>query len=510
MNFTKLIAEPKGLTTQMLWLAIAKGITLVLSFMLPFVLVRKISQTEFGLYKQAFQIMTTAVSVLGLQVASSVYYFMPREPKKHAQIAQNVFLFYLLVGGTIASVFLAFPNWTNYVFQNDGLAPAVPVLGLAIMFWLGGSGIESVMIVNRDVRLASLFTLILQSSKVALLILAALLWGNIKALIIAALVQGTLSWVMLFCYLRRRYGQFWFPIDWRIFKAQIANALPFGLGGIAAVAMNDLHNYVVSYHFDPAVFAIYATGCFQLPLISVLFDAVETVLTPEFGRLESTRSHAKIIKIWMNAIRQLALVFVPICVLLFIVRYEFIVTLFTKNYVDSAPIFAINLIGVLLSIFIYQPILRNVAELRFFRVKLYLLLLPISFVALYVGIHQAGLLGAITAVVFMRTLDIGISMTAIGQKLEITVVQLKPLLSITKTVAAAAIAATFTYLIKFPLVNQSGIVTLITCSAVFGAVFIVSAFLTGAITTQEKAELLKLWQRFTSPAHIELSSESVR
>ncbi len=510
MKFTKLIAEPKGLTTQMLWLAMAKGITLVLSFMLPFVLVRKLSQTQFGLYKQAFQIMTTAVSILGLQVASSVYYFMPREPKKHAAIAQNVFLFYLSLGAIVASLFAVYPSWTNHIFQNDGLAPAIPMLGLAIMFWLGGSGIESVMIVNRDVRLASVFTLILQSSKVALLILAALVWGSIKALIVAALLQGSLSWVMLFFYLRRRYGQFWFPIDWRLFRAQIGNALPFGLGGIAAVAMNDLHNYFVSYHFEPAVFAIYATGCFQLPLMSVLFDAVETVLTPEFGRLESTRDHAQIIEIWMNAIRQLALVFIPICTLLFVVRYEFIVMLFTKNYVASAPIFAVNLVGVLLSICIYMPVLRNVAEFRFFRVKLYLILLPISCVALYIGIHQAGLLGAITAVVMMRALDIGISMTVIGHKLEITLKQLKPLASIVRTAAAAFLAATVTYLLRLALAHQPILMTLLTCSIVFSALFVVSAFMTGAITNQEKEELRKLWQRFFSPTHIELSSESLR
>lgn len=510
MNFAKLIVEPKGLTTQMLWLATAKGITLLLSFILPFILVRKMSQNEFGLYKQAFQIITTAVSILGLQVASSVYYMMPREPKKHPQIAQNVFLFYLLVGGTMASLFIAFPNWTHHLFQNDGLAPVVPVLGMTIMFWLCGSGIESVMVVNRDVRLASLFTLILQSTKVALLILAALFWGNLKALIFAALIQGMFSWLMLFCYLRRRYGQFFFPIDWSMFKSQIANALPFGLGGIAAVAMNDLHNYFVSYHFDPAIFAIYATGCFQLPLISVVFDAVETVLTPEFGRLESQSSYSKIVIIWMNSIRQLALVFVPICAVLFIVRSEFIVTLFTQQYADSAPIFGINLIGVLLSIFIYQPILRNVSQLRFFRFKLYIILLPISFIALLVGIQQAGLLGAITAVVLMRAVDIGASIIVIGRKLELTVRQLKPLYSIVRTVVAAAIASAFTYLIKLAVVNHSSIVTLILCSCVFSAVFTAAAFITGAITTQEKIAIRNIWMKFFSPTHIDLSSESVR
>lgn len=509
MRLTQFIAEPSGLTTRMLWLAVAKSVTLLLSFLLPFVLVRKLNQTEFGLYKQAFQVLVTIVSLLGLQVAASVYYFMPREPKKQPQIAQNVFMFYLLVGAAMAALFAIYPHWLTHIFQHDDLASSVPTLGLAIMLWLSVSGIEGVMIVNRDVRLASGFTLISQLSKVVLLLVAALIWGTIHALIIAAVVQGVLALALLFIYMRHRYGHFWFPFDWHLFKAQVANALPFGVGGIAFVAQNDLHNYFVSYHFTPAEFAIYATGCFQLPLISVLFDAVEMVLTPEIGRLESQQKYEQIISVWLNTIRQLALIFVPMCALLFLVRYEFIVTLFTSNYAASAQIFAINLIGVLLFTCIYTPVLRSFAQFKYFRFKLYLFLLPVSAVALYVGIKTAGLFGAVSAVVLTRALDISISTAVIGRKLGMSLGSLKPLSSISHTVISALLAMAGTYPVKLLLHGQSAILILLVCSVVFTAVMLVAAFLTGAITEQEKAELRKLKQRFFSPTHIGLSSESV-
>jgi O-antigen/teichoic acid export membrane protein len=509
MKLTHFLAEPRGLTSKMLWLAVAKGTTLLLSFMLPFVLVRKLDQTEFGLYKQVFQILVTVVSLLGLQVAASVYYFMPREPKKHPQIAQNVFIFYGLLGLAVASLFALFPHWTRHIFQHDSLALSVPMLGLAILLWLAASGIEGVMIVNRDVRLAAGFTLISQLSKVLLLIVAALVWGTIHALIVAAAVQGVLVCALLFVYMRHRYGHFWFAFDWPLFKAQVANALPFGVGGLAFVVQNDLHNYFVSYHFPPAEFAIYATGCFQLPLVSVLFDAVEMVLTPEMGRLESQQNYGQIIAVWLNTIRQLALIFMPICALLLVVRYEFIVLLFTKNYVASAPIFAINLIGVLLFTCIYTPVLRSFAQFRYFRFKLYLFLLPISCVVLYGGIKTAGLIGAISGVVLLRVLDIGISTTIIARKLDMTLDSLKPLASIWRTALATTIAMACTYSVKLLLPGQSAVVMLSLCGVVFTAVMLIAAFLTGAITEQEKVELRKFKARVFAPRHIDLSSESV-
>jgi hypothetical protein len=49
-----------------------------------------LSQTDFGVYKQAFQILTSTISALNLQVASTAYYFMPRAPGKKLQVTVNV------------------------------------------------------------------------------------------------------------------------------------------------------------------------------------------------------------------------------------------------------------------------------------------------------------------------------------------------------------------------------------------------------------------------------------
>src|SRR5437773_171574 len=92
-----------GLAEQTVWLTAAKFIALMISIVLPLVLVRKLGRAEFGLYRQAFQVVATAFGLLNLQVASSMYYFMPRGKKP--QVVMNVTLFYGVVGSVVALLF---------------------------------------------------------------------------------------------------------------------------------------------------------------------------------------------------------------------------------------------------------------------------------------------------------------------------------------------------------------------------------------------------------------------
>src|SRR5262245_40934689 len=96
----------RGLTQRAALLMAANVCATVISFALPLVLVRTMSQSEYGLYKQAFQIMLSALGLLNLQVAVSVFYFSERAPNKRLQVSLNVMLFYSALGLLVFLVFL--------------------------------------------------------------------------------------------------------------------------------------------------------------------------------------------------------------------------------------------------------------------------------------------------------------------------------------------------------------------------------------------------------------------
>lgn len=478
------------LTKRAAFLAVARILAFSLTIPLPLVLVRTLSQSDFGLYKQIFQIMMTVLALTGLGVNMSVLYFLPRNPDKKPQIALNVLAFYAVIGSLVALFFAVYPRWVTIIFKGDGLVPHIPLLGVAILLWLLSTVLEVVAVADNDIRSASMFIIVIQLAKSLLMMGGAVLFGNVQAVVVAAVIQGAVQCLIMVWYLRRRLGRFWGTFDWPLFKAQIANALPFGVGALAYATQGDLHNYFVSHYFDPDQFAIYAVGCFQLPLLGMLLDSVISVLLPEVARREANGDYAGIIGLWASAVRKLALFFVPVYVLMFVMRHEFITTLFTKNYAAAAPIFAINLLNILLYICVPTSILRSFDSLKYLRLKLSLTMIPIGAAALYLGIQTAGLVGAITAVVIVQTLDLVILVLAIAKKLKMSPGDALRFAPIFRTVATAAVAGVCAFAVRLAFAGWHPLITLVVCSAVFVLVWIPAALVTGAVTRAEQDEML--------------------
>jgi O-antigen/teichoic acid export membrane protein len=487
-----------GLTRRAALIMAANVIATAMTFMLPLVLVRSLNQGEFGIYKQAFQIVLSAMAILNLQVAVSVFYFSAREPGKKLQVAHNVMLFYGLVGLSVFLIFLIWPGWVTLIFRSSDLVPHVPLIGLVVFSSLVANNLDAIPIANGDVRIASGLIVAGQLTKAVLMIAAAFVFGTITAILWAAVLHGVVQTMLMAAYIRRRFGRFLAAFDWPLCKAQIGNALPFGIGGIVAILQSDLHNYFVSYHFEPAVFAIYAVGCFQVPILSMLSSSFASAVNPELARCQEAGDGRAIIWLWMDVVRKLAFFYFPAFALLFTMRTELITLLFTANYSASVPIFAVNLIGVLFAVTIHMHILRLFDEMKYFRLKLYLVLLPITWGALWLGLRTAGLVGIAIAVVSIQALDLSINLIAIGRRLGIRRRDLSQLAPLLRICCAAAAAAVVTFIVKLALAHLSIFALLCVGGAVFGFIYLIAIFLLGAITREEQYRLREIfWERYT-------------
>src|SRR6266498_1755409 len=130
---------------------------------------------------------------------------------------------------------------------------------------------------------------------------------------------------------------------------------------------------------------------------------------------------------------------------MFVLRYEIITLLFTSAYSEAAPLFGIYLFSALLPITLTGSPIRAHEEFKFFRFKLHLALMPVTFGALYVCIHAAGLIGAVSALVGLQTLEVAIVLAAIGRRLGFVTGDLRHLRPALKTALAAGVAAFAAY-----------------------------------------------------------------
>ena len=484
-----------GFTIRAAVLAVANIAALAMSFLLPLIIVRRLRPAEFGLYKQVFQVLATMVAILGLHVSTSAYYFMPRNAEKKAQVAFNIILFYVLLGALTSIVFAMFPGMVSGIFKTSDIRSLVPLIGLAVPLWLVSSLLDVVPVADKQVKLAAVFILSSQLLKTGLLVASAIVFGTVRSLLIAAIVYGGLQCGVMAFYLWRRYGAFWRQFDGQLFRAQLANSLPYGIGALLFNLQDDLHNYMVSHYFDASVFAIYSVGCFDLPLLNVLLDSVGRVLIPELARLEMAGNHEAVADVWSSWVRRLALLFVPAYAYLVLMRREFILALFTPQYSAAIPIFAINITTILLRVLITGPVLRAFSRYRYFRLRLCIFLLPASWLSIYGGIKIAGPMGAISAVVLVQLLDAAITLGAVSRAVNLSFRPARIGIWIARISLASAGAGICTYLVRASLREAGNLPALVICACVFGMVYGGLAFLSGAVTRSERAELRAVFNR---------------
>ena len=125
--------QRSSLTVQAFWLLIAKTLAFVFAFALPVLLTRTLSQSEYGLFKQVFLIVTTATALLPLGFGMSSYYYLPREKneKVRGQVILNILLFNFLMGAAACLLLVFWPGLIAKIGAEGVLATALTIYARA-------------------------------------------------------------------------------------------------------------------------------------------------------------------------------------------------------------------------------------------------------------------------------------------------------------------------------------------------------------------------------------------
>jgi O-antigen/teichoic acid export membrane protein/GT2 family glycosyltransferase len=469
----------------------AKTVAFMFSFLLPLLLVRRLSQHEFGIYKQVFLVVGTALSILPLGVGMSAYYFLPRERERQGQVVFNILLFYLFMAGGICLLFALRPQVVAVIFNSTDLIQYAPLIGVVILLWVMSSFLEIAAVAHQEVRLATLFVVGSQFTKTALLLAATLMFETVWGLIYAAMLQGALQTLILLLYLKSRFGVFWRDFKWAMMRRQLAYALPLGVAAVIIGLQSDIDNYFVANRFGAASYAIYAIGCFQLPLIAIISDSMGSVMIPRVSYLQKFNRHREIIEVTARVMRELSLLYFPIYAFLLIMGRDFLSLLFTEQYLASYPIFAINITLIPLAIITSacDPVMRAYAEHRFFLLKARVLLLLLLFGALWFVTSHYGMVGTIATAIGVNVIERTVTLAKVGRVLHVRKHDLLLLKDIGKLALAATAASLMALLARAYLLAASGFVRLLVCGVVLSAAYLTSMQLLGVLTDAERQSI---------------------
>jgi O-antigen/teichoic acid export membrane protein len=439
-------AKTASLREQSAWLLLAKIVAFGFSFFLPILIVRALSQESVGHYREAFQVITNAVVLLPLGFSMSAYYFLARETEKRPASILNILLFNFVIGGLACVTLTIWPDLIGDIFQSVELTRLAPKIGVVIWIWVFSTFLETVAVANQEARLATAFIISASLTKTLLLGGAVLLFGTVESFLYAAMLQGVLQTGLLITYLWSRFPRFWRHFDLSFFREQMIYAVPFGVTGILWMAQNDLHIYFVGYKFSSSELAIYAYGCFQVPLIAILSDSITSVLIPRMNALQLVGNRHEMIRLMARATHKLAFFYFPIYAFLLITAHTFITTLFTEAYEASVPVFVINLTLLPVSILVTDPIVRSFKELGKALLVTRVLVLTSMIAIFYFALDRFSLTGMITVAVCAIISEKAIAVGIVIRKLDLGLHHVRLLTGVAKTGAASVAAGLVTFL----------------------------------------------------------------
>jgi O-antigen/teichoic acid export membrane protein len=374
-------------------LVLARLCSAVITFCIPLVLARAFALEDYGTYKQFVLIANTLYYALPFGIAQSLYFFIPRTDEKRAYFGQTLF-FLLAVGCVGAAVVLAFSDTLAGSFSNPALIQYRGELALYVLGMVGSCALEYGLTTQGKTRASAACYLVSDSIRAASMVLPVLLGfgltGTAWAMAAFACARLVVAWAVL---LGTTTGRVW---DGRLFVSQLAYAAPFGAAMALAIPQQYAHQFAVSAAVSPELFALYAVGCFQLPLVDLLYTPTSEMLMVRLGELEKEGRVAEGVAAFREASAKLAYAFLPMAAFLFAAAPEFIAALFGARYLPAVPVFRISVLSVVLSILPLDGTLRARNHTRHIFLS-YLVKALATVPLVYFGVKRFGMLGGIGA-----------------------------------------------------------------------------------------------------------------
>lgn len=333
-----------------------------LTLVIPLALARLLSQDEYGTYKLLFLVAATSAAVLPFGVAQSLYFFVPRSAAPHLVLRQTLAL--LLAAGALggAALWAAGPALAS-ALSTPALAGLRLELAAYTVLAVAGAPLEAFVTSRGRTRAAAVLLLSSDALRSAALVAPALgglgLRHMMQAMVAWAALRTAAVWALALAGGR---GQRREP---RLLATQLAYALPFGLAVLFAVPQQYAHQFIVAHAVGPALFAIYAVACFQLPFVDLFYTPTGEVLMVHLGELDRAGRLREAAAAFCDAAERLARLILPPLAFVWAVAPAFVTTLFGPRFSAAAPLFRICVLALPLGVWPLDAVLRARGQTRF-------------------------------------------------------------------------------------------------------------------------------------------------
>ncbi|MFP4139629.1 MAG: oligosaccharide flippase family protein [Planctomycetota bacterium] len=331
------------------------------------VLARWMSKETFGTYTQLQLVVTLLVTVCGLSLPSSLYYFVPKlGPGRRRELLTNTIIVAAGCGLLSAAIMVLASDGVAALFDNPRLA------AIFRMFWLYPVARMFLMLgrpffisIDRPVRGGGYLIATIAVEAGILIVLTVAGWPLERTLYYLVAVECALAIVMVadMARLSGRGGEA--PQRRRsLLLGQLAYILPVFAATVVSVLGKYFDKLLISTYFEPAEFAVYAVGAMELPVFAVVTISVFNGIMPEMVTHWEKGNSAEALRLWKGAARKCSLVVYPVFAMFLVCAQDVIILLFGAPFREATWPFVIYLLVLPVRMAVYGAFLKAIGQTR--------------------------------------------------------------------------------------------------------------------------------------------------
>ncbi len=486
------------LSDQAAALFLSKTVTAGLVFILGPILVRYLTQAEYGTFLQVNLLTTFVVTAAPIGLSQSFAYFVPRlGAGKHYQFVVRTLTLLAGMGVIGAVAIFVGRNYLGDWMNNANLAMLAPYIGALIVATIISDTTETIFLSEKRGSLVATILPIKAVARLAAILIPLLTGAGLTGVFLglsAALFSEAGILYGYYVYKCRSHEP---NVESVELKEQFTYCLPIGAALVVASVGGSVDMFVVSTLFDSAHYAVYARGAFDLPLVGIIPAMLFDLLAPRFVEQWFAGKKEEIAGLLRESVRRIALIFYPIMCLTFVLAHQIITFLFTDNYSASVPVFRIYVLMMLFHmgymVVVFRASGNTTESLKVAALKVVLVAILSTAFLKMLGVIEGAVIGVVLANVLTRLYIV----RRASRELGVSISTLIPWSDLGKTLLlSATVAALIAPVIWWDAPKW---LILIAGSSLFGLVFVVAAFYLKRLSEGDKVIILR-WVSYVTPS----------
>ena len=481
--------QKKGLATNALFLIVGQFIVYAGNIIVSILLVRILSKSEYGTFMQVNLLCGTIGSLVVFGLPASLFYFIPKLQNEQVKrfILQNLAVL-LLLGVVSAGLVYAASDRIAGVMNNQVLADLGAYIAILIIFFILSEPIEPIMITLEKASWVAGLNVAFVLGSLLLLPAVVLAGYGLEGLFLAMAGLQGLKLLIAYGSVLNRTGSVRSLFRLDELKEQFHYVAPIGVSRVLSNLNIRVDQFIVSYLYSPATYAVYARGAFQLPFIPMVSYNVSNVLLPSLVRLRKDNDLEKMLALWHESIKKTLLILLPMGVFFFVFAKEVMTVLFTKEYIESAYVFMVYLCTVPFEATLYANIHQAFGRTRHILIS-NVINLSSTLVLNFLFYQPFGILGPALATVLARLIAISYHLAVIRRCFGLPLSRVFPFPFQAKMLGICGLVGLA--VVPFKFLAIPGLLVLALAGGAYSVLYVAVLWLFNFLTREEKGQIMR-------------------